>query len=154
MSYPYETFVLRKLANERIFVVNAKMPFENFIDCFYLAHPFFMVSTLDDGRVVVTPNPTVVPLSLFQAGLWPRDLFPTEWEYVTIKDETYPVIMTAHPVPKFDEWLRLFEKNVIRFAKETLVEYINTSKYFLPLLLETENYKKYTKPMVKEAITT
>ena len=52
------------------------MPFEMFVDCFYVERPFFLVSHLDDGRIAVTPNPTVVPLSLFQAGHWPCDLLP------------------------------------------------------------------------------
>jgi hypothetical protein len=142
MWYCYEPFVLRRFAENRIFVVNPKMPFEMFIDCFYCEHPFFLVSCLDDGRVAVTPNPTVVPLSSFQGGRWPCDLFPSEWEYVAIKNETYPVIVTAHPVAQFDEWCKRFEKKVYYFAKETLASFISGSKEFLPLELEYEHYGK------------
>ena len=54
---------------------------------------------------------------------FPLDLFPTGWEYVTVKDETYPVILTAHPIANYEEWIKKFEKNVQLFAKETLVSF-------------------------------
>jgi hypothetical protein len=151
MKYPYEPFVIRKFATNRIFEVNPKMPFEMVVDCFYVERPFFLISRLVDGRIAVTPNPTVVPLSLFQAGNWPCDLFPTEWEYGTIKNQTYPVIVTAHAIPNFDEWCTRFENNVVSFAKKTLAEHVTASKEFLPLDYEHETYKKISKPMAKEA---
>ena len=150
MNYAFEPFVLDRLANNRIFVVSPKMPFGMFVDCFYIERPFFLVSRLDDRRIAVTPNTTVVPLSLFQAGHWPRDLFPTEWEYGTIKSGTYPVIVTAHPITNFDVWCKQFEKNVIRFAEETLAEYVTGTKVVLPL--EYEQYEKGSKPFSKEPV--
>jgi hypothetical protein len=116
------------------------MPFESFIDCFKYEQPFFMVSTLEDGRVAITPNALVIPYNFLQAGYWPRELFPTGWEYVAIKNGTYPVIMTAHPVASIDEWFRKFDKLVASFAKETLSEFVTTSAEFLPL--DIEKYEK------------
>ncbi len=136
MKFAYEPFILRKLADERIYLVNPKMPFEYFVDMFFVERPFFLVSVLDDARVAITPNPMVVPLNLFQTGYWPTDLFPNEWEYVTIKNGTYPLILTAHPIAKFEEWLKKFEKTVLFFTKETLADFVNTPKEFIPLEIE------------------
>jgi hypothetical protein len=150
MRYVYEPFVVRRFAEDRIFVVNPKMPFEMFVNCFYVEHPFFLISWLNDRRIALTPNPAVIPLSLFQTGYWPSDLFPTKWEYVTIKNGTYPVIITTYPVANFDEWCRLFEENVTCFATETLADYITAPKEFLPI--EYESQEKLHKPLAKEAL--
>jgi hypothetical protein len=150
MKYTYEPFVIRRLAENRIFLVSPKMPFEAFVNCFCVETPFFLVSCLEDGRVAVTPNTMVVPFNLYQAGYWPVDLFPTEWEYGTIKNGTYPVIITAHPVTNFDEWLRRFEKKVCYFASETLADFVTASKEFQPL--ENQRYEKINKSTTKEAL--
>jgi hypothetical protein len=140
MKYNYEPFVLRRFADRRIFLVNPKMPFEFFADCFYAEQPFFLTFQLDDGRIATIPNPTVMPLQLLGNGYWPRDLFPTGWEYVTFKNGNYPVIVTAHPVAKYDEWFRKFERLVAAFCKETIAEFITTGGEFLPL--EEEKFEK------------
>src|SRR5262249_9929594 len=103
MKYTYEPFVLRRVAENRIFLVSAKMPVEMLVHCFSIEHPFFLVSSLEDQRIAITPNATVVPVNLFQ-GCGPCDVLPTECEYGTIKNGTYPVIVTAHPVAHLDEW--------------------------------------------------
>jgi hypothetical protein len=136
MKFAYEPFILRRFAENRIFLVNAKMPFEYFINCFLIEHPFFLVSVLDDGRLAITPNPVVMPVSLFQTGYWPIDLFPTEYEYVTIKNGTYPLVLTAHPVLRIDDWFRKFEKTVTYFAKETLAEFFAGPRELLPIEFE------------------
>lgn len=140
MKFEYEPYILRRFADGRVFFVSPKMPFELFIDCFQNEQPFFLVSQLEDGRLAITPNALVMPYNFLQAGFWPRDLFPSGWEYVTIKNGTYPLIMTAHPIVKADEWFRKFEKHVISFAKETLSEFIITSAEILPL--DIENFEK------------
>lgn len=136
MKFAYEPFILRRFADGRIFYVSPKMPFEFFIDCFQNELPFFLVSMLEDGRIAITPNSFVIPFNFLQAGYWPRELFPMGWEYVTFKNGTYPLIVTAHPVATIDEWFRKFEKLVISFAKETLAEFVATSAEILPLDFE------------------
>ena len=136
MKFAYDPFVLRRFADGRIFYVNPKMPFEYFVDCFQHEQPYFLVSTLEDGRLAITPNAMVMPYNYLQAGYWPRDLFPLGWEYVTIKNGTYPLIVTAHPVASIEEWLKKFEKLVSAFAKETLSEFITSCAEILPLEIE------------------
>jgi hypothetical protein len=150
MKYTYEPFVIRRLAENRVFLVSPKMPFEAFVNCFCVEQPFFLVSWLEDGRIAITPNTMVVPANLCQAGYWPVDLFPTEWEYGTIKNGTYPVIITAHPVANSDEWLRRFEKKVSYFATETLADFIAASKEFQPL--EYPKYEKLNKSATREPL--
>lgn len=135
MQFIYDPFVLRRAAGGRIFFVNSMMPFEYFINCFQAEQPFFLVSQLEDGRVAITPNVTFIPFNPLQAGYWPQNLLPYEWEYVTMKNGTYPLIISAHPVTKFDEWFRKFEACVTPFAKKTLAEFVATSPEFLPLEL-------------------
>ena len=53
MHYVYEPFILRRLAENRIFVCSPKIPFEYTICCFQSEKPFFMVSQFEDGRVAV-----------------------------------------------------------------------------------------------------
>lgn len=136
MQWVYDPFVLRRTAEGRIFNVNPRMPFEFFIYCFQTEQPFFLVAQLDDGRVAITPNVMFIPFNLLQEGYWPQDLLPSGYEYVTMKNETYPVIISAHPVPRFDEWFRKFEGCVTAFAKQTLAEFVATSPEFLPIRLE------------------
>ena len=136
MKFAYEPFLLRKLGEGRIFLVNPKMPFEYFVDCFYAEHPFFIVSLLDDGRLSIVPNALVIPQNYLHAGYWPMDLLPTDWEYVTVKNGTYPVIITAHPLNNMEEWLRKFEKLVLYFAKETLWDFVTKATEIQPLEIE------------------
>ena len=136
MKYIYEPFILRRLAGGRIFIVNPQMSYEAFVDCFHIEHPYFLTFVLDDGRVATIPNPTVMPLHLLSNGYWPRDLFPTNWEYVTFKNGNYPIIATANPVTKQDEWFKKFEKLVTAYCKETLAEFVTTGGEFLPLEVE------------------
>lgn len=135
MTYIYEPFIMRRLAGDKIFLVSPRMPFEQFIDCFHFERPFFLISVLEDSRLAITPNITALPLNL-QQGFFPLDLFPTGWEYVTVKDETYPVILTAHPVLNYEEWIKKFEKNVLLFCRETLTEFVLGCKEFLPIHME------------------
>ena len=141
MKFVYEPFILRRFAEGRVFFVNYKMPFEHLIECFYDEQPFFIVGQQDDGRIFAVPNPMVMPLSYFAFGFWPRDLFPQGWEYITFKNGIYPVIMTAHPVAKMDDWFRRFERLVLAFSKETLAEFITTAGESLPL--EFERFEKF-----------
>src|SRR5262245_17604418 len=123
MKYVYDPFILRRFAEGKIFYVSNKLPFEYLVECFHYEQPYFLVSQQEDGRIAAVPNPMVMPLSYFAFGFWPRDLFPQGWEYVTFKNGIYPVIMTAHPMTKIDEWFRKFEKLVFSFSKETLAEF-------------------------------
>ena len=147
MKYNYGPFVIRRMAEGRVFFVNPQMPFEFFLDCFQAEQPFFCVAQLNDGRIAITPNATVIPQAALQAGFGPHDLLPTETEYVTMGG-TYPVILTAHPVQKVDEWLRKFERFVIGFAKQTLGEFICCSHDYIPL----EFGKKFTKAPTEEPV--
>ena len=135
MQHIYDLFVLRRGPEGRIFTVSPKMPFEYFIQCFQYEQPFFVVSQLEDGRVAITPNVSFIPFNLLKAEYWPQDLLPRNYEYVTMKKETYPVIMSAHPIARFDEWLRSFQTCVGSFAKQSLAEFVATSPEFLPLEL-------------------
>ena len=47
------------------------------------------------------------------------------------------MIITAHPVNRFDEWLTKFEKCVFTFANQTLSQFINSSFGFKPLKEQT-----------------
>jgi hypothetical protein len=136
MQFAYEPYVLRRTAEGRIFFVNSKMPFEYFVYCFQFEHPFFLISQLEDGRISITPNAMVIPWNLLQAGYWPQDLLPQGYEYVTMKHGTYPVIISAHPLPNFDEWYRRFVKCVDTFAKDPLGEFVMSTMEFLPLQFE------------------
>lgn len=133
MKFAYEPYVLKRFAEGRIFFVNANMPFEFFLDCFRFEQPFFLFSQLEDGRVAIVPNAMCIPLNLLQFGFWPEDLFPSKYEYVTMKKGTYPVLLTAHPVTNVSEFFNLFERSVSSFAKTTLWEFISTSYEFVPL---------------------
>jgi len=146
MTYTYEPFVMRRLGDDKIFLVSPRMSFEQFIDCFHFERPWFMLSVLDDGRLAITPNISALPLNLHQ-GFFPLDLFPSGWEYVTVKDETYPVIITAHPVLNYEEWIKSFERNVQLFAKETLAEFVLGSRELLPIQMETQ-YQTASRPSV------
>lgn len=133
MKYVYDPYILKRQAEGRVFFVNATMPFECFLDCFRFEQPFFLVSQLDDGRIAIIPNSMCIPLNLLQVGYWPHDLFPQDFEYVTLKNGIYPVIMTAHPVKNFQEWFVLFERNIVSFAKMSMSEFLTTSFEFTPL---------------------
>ena len=143
MTFTYEPFVMRRLTDDRIFLVSPKMSFEQFLDCFHFERPYFIVSALDDGRLAITPNISALPLNLHQ-GFFPLDLFPSGWEYVTVKDETYPVIITAHPVLNQEEWIKKFDKNVLNFAKETLSEFVLGCSELLPLQMEVPHREPAT----------
>ena len=132
MQFIYEPFVMRRFAEDRIFFVSPKMPFEHFLDCFQYEHPFFLISQLEDGRVAITPNAFVFPFNKLQAGFCPQEFLPTEYEYVTLKNANYPVIITAHPVPQVDLWLKKFERLLKPFVKQTLFDFVTTSEV-LPL---------------------
>lgn len=147
MHKVYEPFVIRRLAEGRVFYVNPEMPFEYFLDCFQTDLPFFMVAQLPDGRICITPNANVIPQNFLQAGYGPWNLLPTEWEYVTIRGNTYPVIMTAHPVQNVDEWLFRFERFVLGFAKQTLCNFVTTAFDFIPLKIEAKIPAKVTEPV-------
>ena len=140
MKYAYEPFILKRFAEGRLFHVNPNMPFEFFLDCFRFEQPFFMIAQLDDGRIAITPNAMCIPLNLVQAGYWPQGLFPSQIEYVTMKQGLYPVIMTAHAVQDFNEWVMQFEKSVLGFPKQTLKEFISTTFEVLPLRESKEKY--------------
>jgi hypothetical protein len=130
MQYVYDPYIIRRTSEGRIFLVNAKMTFEHFVWCFQNEQPFFMVSQLEDGRVAITPNATFIPLNLLQAGYWPQDLLPADQEYVTLKQGTYPVIISAHPVANFEDWYRRFTRCVEPFAKQTLDEFVSSTGDF------------------------
>ncbi len=133
MQHVYDPFIFRRMAEGRIFWVNASMPFEYFLDCFQYERPFFCVSHLDDGRIAITPNSMFLSLDYLQGGYGPRDLLPSEYEYVTVKNGTYPLIITAHPVTNVENWLGKFERWVRPFAKQTLSEFARGSFDFQPL---------------------
>jgi hypothetical protein len=132
MKYTYEPFVIRRMAEGRMFFVNPQMPFERSLDCFHTEQPFFLVSQLNDGRIAITPNAAVIPPATFQAWFGTQNLLPTESEYVALRG-AYPFVMTAHPVTKSEEWLRKFERGVTGFAKQTFAECASCSHDFIPL---------------------
>jgi hypothetical protein len=136
MRFPYEPFVLKRFAEGRIFFVNCKMPFEFFLDCFQWEHPFFLVSQLEDGRIAIVPNAMIIPKTLLQAGYGPLDVLPTDYEYVTTRRGTYPLIITAHPINKVEEWFKKFERFVLPLAKQTLADFISATFETLPLKFE------------------
>ncbi len=148
MQYHYDPFILRRAAEGRIFMVSPKMSFEFFINCFQLEHPFFLVAQLEDGRVAVTPNVMFIPFNLLQTDYWPQDMLPREYEYVTMKRETYPVIISAHPLHNFDEWFKKFQGCVTTFAQQTLLEFVTTSPEFMPL-----EKKRATERRIAESVT-
>lgn len=129
----YDPYILKRASDGRIFHISAQMPFEYCVDCFQTEMPFFFVAQLEDGRVAITPNVTFMPWSMYQSGFWPEDLFPSTIEYVTLKNCTYPLILTAHPVANFDKWFNLFTRGIDRFAKQPLGEFVATSRDFFPL---------------------
>ena len=133
MKFQYDPYILRRLAGKRVFFVNATMPFEMYMDCFFNEQPFFLVSWLEDGRIAIVPNASIVPLNVFRDGFWPHGLFPADHEYVTMKEGTYPVLFTAHPVARFEEWLKKFEGCVASFAQLPLAEFITGALQFQPL---------------------
>lgn len=137
MQHAYEPFVIRRMAERRVFNVNAKMPFEFVLDCFQAEQPFMLVSQLDDGRIAITPNIHAIPQAAWQPGLHSHDLLPTECEYVTMAG-TYPMIMTAHPVTKTDEWMSKLEKRVRHTSKQTLADVVSSSIERIPVPMETQ----------------
>lgn len=139
MYRPYEPFVIRRMAEGRIFFVNGQMPFEGFLDCFQEEHPFFMVWQLDDGRIGIMPNATIIPPASVRAGFAPEGLLPSEVEYVTLNNCPYPVIITAHPLAKVDVWLRNFERFVTGFARQTLATFVTSFFDFTPLKIQRES---------------
>lgn len=151
MQHVYDPFVMRKLAEGRIFFVNPQMPFEFFVNCFQEEKPFFLVSQLTDGRIAITPNAMFIPKSFegfLQAGQEPQQLLPNEYEYVTIKNSTYPLIITAHPVTRVEEWLKTFERWVKPWAQQTLEDFLSFSWEPTPI------FEDKTKFPVKQPITT
>ena len=145
MRYLYEPFVLRRAAEGRIFFVSAKMPFEFFIQCFQAEQPFFLIAQLEDGRLAISPNTMFIPWNVMQGGYGPLDLLPNEMEYVTVKNGTYPLIITAHPVSNYDEWFRKFERYVVPFAKQTLWDFVSSHYEYQPLEFETKTSKNWSK---------
>jgi hypothetical protein len=141
MRYLYEPFILRRAAEGRIFFVSPKMPFEFFLQCFQAEQPFFLVSHLEDGRLAITPNVTFVPWNVVYGGYGPMDLLPTEWEYVTIKNASYPLIITAHPVSNVEEWFRKFEWSVSPFARQSLTEFVSGALEFQPIQAEGRTFE-------------
>jgi hypothetical protein len=148
MQYAYEPYVLWRRAKGRIFCVNPNIPFEFSMFCFQKEQPFFLVSSLEDGRVAITPNAMCIPWDLHQTGFWPQDLLPTGYEYFTIKNGTYPVLVSAHPIQNFEEWYRKFERCVEPFAQQSLMEFVTSSYERLPVHLESRS--EYT---AKEKVT-
>lgn len=132
MKCAYEPYVIRKLGDGRLFLVNPQMPFEFFLDCFQLEQPCFCVAQLADGRLAITPNPAVIPPGSFQTWFGTQTWLPTETEYVMMRG-TYPIIMTAHPITKVEEWLRKFERFVIGFTKQTFADFVCCSHDFIPV---------------------
>lgn len=143
----YDPFVLRRFADGRIFFVNARMPFEYFLDCFQWEQPFFLVAKLDDGRIAITPNAMVIPQNFLQAGFGPFDWLPTEYEYVTIRNGTYPLLITAHPVANIDEWFHRFETRVQPFAKQTLADFITKSFDYVPIKIKAKPRMEVQEPV-------
>jgi hypothetical protein len=150
MRYAYDQFIFRRTDRGRVFLVNAQMPFEYFISCFQMENPFFLVSQLDDGRVTIIPNVMCLPSNVLQTGFWPQDLLPAGYEYVTIKQGTYPVIISAHPLPSFEEWFKSFVRGVEPFATQSLATYVTASWEFLPL--HVEEGKAFTPRTRKETV--
>ncbi|MBT8485683.1 MAG: hypothetical protein HKO59_16215 [Phycisphaerales bacterium] len=129
MLHVYEPFINKRMAEGRLFFVNPKMPFEYFLDCFEKERPFFFVSHLEDGRIAITPNASYFPKNWQTFSQW----LPKDFEYVTLKNSTYPLIITAHPVNNPDQWLRRFEQWVTPFAKQTLAEFVTNCTECVPL---------------------
>jgi hypothetical protein len=86
--------------------------------------------------VAIVPNAMCIPWNLLQSGYWPQDLLPSGFEYVTIKQGTYPVIVSAHPLPSFEEWYRSFGRCVESFATQSLASFLSASREFLPVRFE------------------
>ena len=138
MFHMYDPFVLKRIAEGRIFFVNGQMPFEYFLNCFQTEHPFFMVWQLEDGRIGIMPNAAIIPPTFVRAGFTPEGLLPSEVEYVTLNNCPYPVIITAHPLTKVDAWLRSFERFVTGFAKQTLMTFVTSFFDVTPLKIQRE----------------
>jgi hypothetical protein len=143
MRYLYEPFILRRVAEGRILFVSPRMPFEFFVNCFQAEQPFFLISQLEDGRLAITPTAMFLPWNVHQGGYGLMDLLPNEIEYVTLRNGTYPLVITAHPVANLDEWFRKFERFVTPFAKQSLAEFIGGTYEFLPLKPETRKIKTW-----------
>lgn len=142
MRFLYEPHIIRRFADGRIFHVNPGMPFEFFMNCFQNEQPFFMVSMLNDGRVAITPNTSFVSWDVLKGGNDTFDLLPADYEYVTIKDATHPLIVTAHPVKDFDKWMRDFSRWVIPFGRQTLEDFLLTSHEYQPLSVFKDKIQK------------
>ena len=136
MRYMFESFILRRAAEGRILFVSAKMPFEFFVQCFQAEQPFFLISQLEDGRVAITPNAAFFPWNVTQGWHGFSEVLPNDVEYVTMKNGSYPLIITAHPLTNFEDWFKRFERFVIPFAKQTLWEFVNSTSDFMPIEFE------------------
>jgi hypothetical protein len=141
MRFQYEPYVMRRFDEGRIFFVSAQMPFEFYFHCFQAEQPFCLISQLEDGRIAIVPNAMFLPWNVLQGGRGPLDLLPSEFEYVTMKDGLYPLIITAHPVTNVDEWLRTFERRFTPFLKQTLWQFVSSAYELMPL----KPYKKFEK---------
>ncbi|MHC5026802.1 MAG: hypothetical protein ACYTGR_08605 [Planctomycetota bacterium] len=153
MQRIYDPFVMRRFAEGRIIFVNSQMPFEFFVNCFTDEKPFFIVSQLFDGRIAITPNTMFIPQNfqtLLQGGHAPQQLLPNEFEYVTMKDSTYPLIITAHPVARVDEWLRNFERWVKPWAQQTLEGFVaGYTSEFTPLFEDKKEKFPVKEPVIQ-----
>jgi hypothetical protein len=153
MRFLYEPFVLRRVGDGHILFVSPRMPFEFFVHCFQAEQPFFLISQLEDGRLAITPNSLFFPLNMLQGNYGLMELLPNEIEYVTMRNSTYPLFITAHPVANVDEWFRKFERFVLPFAKQTLAEFVASGFEFQPLEFEQKTIKSKNRPQVAEALT-
>jgi hypothetical protein len=79
---------------------------------------------------------------MLHAGYGPRDLLPTEYEYITLKDCNFPVMITAHPVKDAPAWFSRFERFVNAFVKQTLAQFVAGSVERIPVRFETQPKKK------------
>jgi hypothetical protein len=150
MRFLYEPFILRRVAEGRILFVSPRMPFEFFVHCFQAEQPFFLISQLEDGRLAITPNTMFIPWNLEQGAF--NDLLPTDIEYVTMRNATYPVLLTAHPIVNLEEWFRKFERLVAPFARQTLSEFVASAHEFMPIEVEPKNKVKVRQPLAEPAL--
>jgi hypothetical protein len=148
MTYAFDQYIFRRFDKGRVFLVNAQMPFEYFIDCFRIESPFFLVAQLEDGRVAIIPNVMCLPWNVQQTGYWAQELLPAGYEYVTIKQGSYPVIISAHPLPNFEDWFKAFARGIEPFATQTLGAYVRGAHELLPLYPE----EKLITPRVKKEV--
>ncbi len=55
-----------------------------------------------------------------------------------MKNGTYPVIISAHPIAAFEEWFRGFQRCVEPFAKQSLADFVSSTTEFRPVELTRE----------------